>query len=101
MNFGDPLPQREYKLAEVNARRCDLMLVLGSSLQVEPAASLVGLALKSGARIVLINRGKTPYDRTATLRVWTGIGEVIPPAVERTMRALVHTPHRVEAWDSR
>jgi NAD-dependent deacetylase len=101
VNFGDPLPQREYELAEVHARRCDLMLVLGSSLLVQPAASLVGLALKSGARIVLINRGKTPYDRAATLRVWTGIGEVIPPAVERTKWALVDTPYRVEARDSR
>jgi NAD-dependent SIR2 family protein deacetylase len=101
VNFGDPLPQREYELAERHARRCELMLVLGSSLQVEPAASLVGLALKSGAQIVLINRGKTPYDRAATLRVWTGIGEVIPPAVERTKRALVNTPQRVEARDSR
>ena len=101
VNFGDPLPQREYELAEVHARRCDLMLVLGSSLLVQPAASLVGLALKSGGRIVLINRGKTPYDRAATLRVWTGIGEVIPPAVELTKRALVDTPNRVEARDSR
>jgi NAD-dependent deacetylase len=101
VNFGDPLPQREYELAEVHARRCDLMLVLGSSLLVQPAASLVGLAHKSGARIVLINRGKTPYDRAATLRVWTGIGEVIPPAVELTKRALVDTPNRVEARDSR
>jgi hypothetical protein len=59
------------------------------------------LAHKSGARIVLINRGKTPYDRAATLRLWTGIGEVIPPAVKRTKRALVDTPNRVEARDSR
>jgi hypothetical protein len=33
--------------------------------------------------VVLINRGETPYDRAATLRVWSGIGEVIPPAVEK------------------
>ena len=74
--------------AEHHSRRCDLMLVLGSSLMVQPAAALVGLALRSGARVVLVNRGKTPYDRAATLRVWTGIGEVIPPAVERAKRAL-------------
>jgi NAD-dependent deacetylase len=64
------------------------MLVLGSSLTVAPAASLVGLALGSGARAVLINRGETPYDEVATLRLRTGIGEVIPPAVQRTKRAL-------------
>ena len=88
-NFGDPLPQREYELAEHHARRCELMLVLGSSLLVQPAASLVGSALKSGAQIVLVNRGKTPYDRAVTLRTWRGIGEVIPPAVERAKRALM------------
>ena len=88
VNFGDPLPQKELALAGEHARQCDLMLVLGSSLMVNPAASLVGLALRGGARVVLANQGKTPYDEVATLRVWTGIGEVIPPAVERVKRAL-------------
>src|SRR5919112_4926381 len=63
VNFGDHLPQGELTLAEEHARRCDLMLALGSSLTVQPAASLVGQALRSGARVVLVNRGKTPYDR--------------------------------------
>ena len=88
VDFGDPLPYKELELAEHHARRCDLMLVLGSSLMVEPAASLVGLALRSGARVVLANQGKTPYDEAVTLRAWTGIGDVIPPAVERVKRAL-------------
>jgi NAD-dependent deacetylase len=88
VNFGDPLPYKELVQAEEHARHCDLMLVLGSSLMVEPAASLVGLALGSGARVVLANQGKTPYDEVVTLRVWTGIGEVIPPTVERVKRAL-------------
>ncbi len=83
VNFGDSLPEKVLMLADHHARRCDLMLVLGSSLMVQPAASLVGLALRSGARVVLVNRGKTPYDGAATLRVWEGIGRVIPPAVER------------------
>jgi NAD-dependent protein deacetylase/lipoamidase len=88
VNFGDPLPETELALAEEHASRCDLMLVLGSSLMVQPAASLVGLALGSGARVVLVNRGQTPYDKAATLRAWTGIGEVIPPAVQRARPAL-------------
>jgi NAD-dependent deacetylase len=70
------------------------MLVLGSSLMVKPAASLVGLALRSGGRVVLINQGKTPYDGAVTLRAWTGIGEVIPPAVERVKRVLGEQPSR-------
>ncbi len=86
VNFGDPLPRREYELAEHHARKCDLMLALGSSLAVRPASSRVGMALRSGARVVLVNLGETPYDGVATLRVWAGIGEVLPPAVERAKR---------------
>jgi NAD-dependent deacetylase len=64
------------------------MRLLGSSLMVKPAASLVGLALGSGARVVLVNEGRTPYDGVATLRLRKGIGDVIPPAVERVKRVL-------------
>ncbi len=88
VNFGDPLPHKELTLAEQHARRCDLLLVLGSSLTVEPAASLVGRAIRGGARVVLINQGETPYDAVVTLRLWNGIGEVIPPAVELVKAAL-------------
>ena len=94
MDFGDPLPHREWALAEWHARECDLMLVLGSSLTVKPAASLVGLALGSEARVVLINEGRTPYDGVATLRVRMGIGDVIPPAVAPVKRALGEQPNR-------
>jgi NAD-dependent SIR2 family protein deacetylase len=93
VNFGDPMPHTELELAERHARRCDLMLVLGSSLVVQPAAGLVGLALRSGARVVLVNRGETPYDEAATLRVWAGIGDVFPPAVERVKRDLAAQPN--------
>jgi len=87
VNFGDPLPEKELTLADQHARRCDLMLVLGSSLTVEPAASLVRMALRSRSRVVLINQGETPYDEVVSLRVWSGIGDVLPPAVERVKRA--------------
>jgi NAD-dependent deacetylase len=94
VNFGDPLPQKELELADQHARQCDLMLVLGSSLVVTPAASLVGLALRCGARVVLVNQGDTPYDEVVTLRTWAGIGEVIPPAVEQVKRTLGEQPNR-------
>jgi NAD-dependent deacetylase len=97
VNFGDPLPQKEMALAERHARNCDLMLVLGSSLVVTPASSLVGMALRSGARVVLANQGETPYDEVVALRAWTGIGDVIPPAVERVKRALREQPNRSRA----
>ena len=94
VNFGDPLPYKEMALAEEHARRCDLMLALGSSLMVTPASSLVGMALRARARVVLVNQGRTPYDEVVTLRVWRGIGEVIPPAVELVKLVLGEQPNR-------
>lgn len=88
VNFGDPLPFKEIEQSRTHAATCDLMLVLGSSLVVQPAASFVGIALRAGARVVLVNRGETPYDDVVTLRLESGIGEVIPPAVERVRAAL-------------
>jgi NAD-dependent deacetylase len=64
------------------------MVVLGSSLVVQPAASLVGMALGARKRVILINHGKTPYDGAVALRAWAGIGELLPPAVERVRLAL-------------
>jgi mono-ADP-ribosyltransferase sirtuin 6 len=89
VNFGDPLPARELTEAALHAKKCDLMLVLGSSLVVNPAASLVGVALATGAKVVLINKGETPYDDVVTLRIWDGIGEVFPQAVDRA-KSLLH-----------
>jgi NAD-dependent SIR2 family protein deacetylase len=87
VNFGDSLPERELTLAARHAQACDLMLVLGSSLVVNPAAALVGFAIRRGARTILVNRGETPYDEFVSLRVWDGIADVLPPAVELLKRA--------------
>ncbi|MDQ4120913.1 MAG: Sir2 family NAD-dependent protein deacetylase [Acidobacteriota bacterium] len=89
VNFNDPMPLKELESAGRNALEADLMLVLGSSLVVNPAASLVGVAVKNRARVILINQGETPYDEVVTLRLWNGIGELIPPAVERVKQLLV------------
>ena len=82
VNFEDPMPEKELNIASWHAQICDLMLVLGSSLMVNPAASLVGMAIEEGARVVLINQGKTPYDDYVSLRIPTGIGDVLPAAVD-------------------
>jgi NAD-dependent SIR2 family protein deacetylase len=88
VNFGDPLPVKELKLAASHAKKCDVMLALGSSLVVNPAASLVGLAKQSGAKVVLINKGETPYDDVVDLRLSTGIGDVLPAAVTKVKALL-------------
>lgn len=82
VNFEDPMPEKELNAAAWHAQICGLMLVLGSSLTVNPAASLVGVAIEEGARVVLINQGETPYDEFVTLRITSGIGNVLPAAIE-------------------
>lgn len=64
--FGEQLtPDFERAWEEVS--RCDLLWVLGSSLQVWPAAELVPLAARNGAAVVIANRDPTPYDDLAAL----------------------------------
>jgi NAD-dependent deacetylase len=63
--FGESLPPDALEAAELAARRCDLMLVIGTSGEVYPAAGLVFSAHQSGARVVVINPEPTPLDGVA------------------------------------
>ncbi len=83
VNFGQPLPQKELADSYLHSRNCGLFVVVGSSLVVYPAADMPEVALKSGARLVIINQGSTPFDQLAHLRFWDSIGKVMLPAVER------------------
>jgi NAD-dependent deacetylase len=66
--FGESLPRRALQAAEEEARNSDLLLILGTSLTVYPAAGLPGYTLRSGGRLVIINNMETPLDRQAALR---------------------------------
>lgn len=68
VNFGDPLPIKELKLAKQHSMTCDLFIAIGSSLVVTPAAEMPQYALEAGAKFILINKGETPYDDLAHLR---------------------------------
>ncbi len=63
--FGEHLPEAELDAAEQAARRCDLMLVVGTSGEVHPAAGLALTAHHCGARVVIVNPQATPLDRVA------------------------------------
>jgi len=63
--FGEPLPEDTLQEAEVEAENADLMLVLGSSLTVYPAANLPILTLQHGGNIAIVNADPTPLDRYA------------------------------------
>jgi len=66
--FGERLPDAPFAAASRLAQDADLMLVLGTSLVVHPAASLPQITLRAGGRLVIVNAGATPCDDDATLR---------------------------------
>jgi len=80
VNFGDPMPVKEVKDSEWHSRHCDLFIVVGSSLVVYPAADMPRIALRSGAKLVIINQGETPFDQVCHLRFKERLGEVLPAA---------------------
>ena len=88
VNFGQPLPQKELNDSYRHSQKCDLCVVVGSSLVVTPAADMPRVAVQSGARPVIINQGETPLDRVAHLRFEEGIGEVLPQAVTQLKRLM-------------
>lgn len=63
--FGEGLPQGVWEEAQATIRECDLLLVVGTSGYVEPAASLVALAQRAGARILLIDPGQSEHQALA------------------------------------
>ena len=76
--FGQRLDPGVFSRAEQAARRCDLFLAIGSTLTVEPAASLCGLAAAAGAPLVIVNADATPYDGLAAEVIREPIGSAVP-----------------------
>jgi NAD-dependent deacetylase len=67
--FGEMLPDEAMMDAYALATEADLMLCIGSSLEVYPVASLPGVARDAGARLALVTQGDTPYDRDADVKL--------------------------------
>jgi NAD-dependent deacetylase len=65
--------------------KADLLVTIGSSLVVHPAAGLPLVALASGAELVIVNDEETPLDDYATLVIRGRAGEVLAPAVDRLL----------------
>ncbi|MEU7476050.1 Sir2 family NAD-dependent protein deacetylase [Lentzea sp. NPDC042327] len=78
VSFGQELDGEVLRRARLAALDCDLLLVAGTSLSVQPAAGLVALAAKAGARVVICNDEPTPYDSLAAVVVREPVGEVLP-----------------------
>jgi NAD-dependent deacetylase len=81
--FGDLLPVDVWRRAVEAVRECDLMLVLGSSLVVYPAADLPKLALMNSARLVIVNREETAYDPVASVLIRGSLGDFARAVISR------------------
>ncbi len=79
--FGEPLPAAVWRAAERAARSCDLLLVIGTSAVVYPAAGLAHLAKSSAARVVEINVAETPLSREIDEFLLGPSGELLPQLI--------------------
>jgi NAD-dependent deacetylase len=77
ISFGQSLPESVLAESCQLSENADLFFAIGSSLVVEPAASLPRIASHSGARLVIINRDPTPLDELADVVVHESIGAVL------------------------
>jgi NAD-dependent deacetylase len=79
--FGELLPAAAIDRAFELARGAALLLVVGSSLEVHPVAGLPHETLAAGGRLAILNRGRTPFDARASVRVDGSAGEVLDAVV--------------------
>jgi NAD-dependent protein deacetylase/lipoamidase len=82
ISFGQPMPEDEMVRAEAATLACDLMLAMGSSLGVFPAAGFPLLAKRNGARLAILNRDETPLDQYADLVVNAEIGPTLQAVIQ-------------------
>jgi len=88
--FGESLPEDALRTAVAVARATDLMLVVGTSLVVNPAARLPVIAKQAGARLVILNLSETPLDDEADIRVTTGAGPALAYIADQALAAETH-----------
>ncbi len=83
--FGEQLPQAEWFKAQREARQCDLMLIVGSSLEVLPVAGLPMQALDRGAHLIIVNNVPTYLNVRADVALTEDAAVVIPAIVEKVL----------------
>jgi len=75
--FGEALPPEVLDSATEHSMRCDLFLVVGSSLVVHPASLMPAYAKEAGAGLIIVNIGGTPYDSSADILLEGKAGDVM------------------------
>ncbi|MFJ7199548.1 MULTISPECIES: SIR2 family NAD-dependent protein deacylase [unclassified Streptomyces] len=80
--FGERLDPAVLGQAVSIAKACEVFIAVGTTLQVQPAASLAGLAVENGARLTVVNAEPTPYDELAEAVVREPIGTALPALLQ-------------------
>jgi NAD-dependent deacetylase len=83
--FGEPLPADVLDAAVEAAAACEVFIAVGSTLTVQPVASLTRVAGEAGARVIIINAEPTPYDRLADHVDRRPIEEALPDLVHQLL----------------
>jgi NAD-dependent deacetylase len=88
ISFGQSMPERETQEAYRRSSMSDLFIVIGSSLVVQPAASMPLVAKRNGAKLVIINRDPTPYDDTADMVIHGQAGPIMASVLDKVKKGL-------------
>ena len=91
ISFGQSMPVAETQAAYDHSSACDLFIVIGSSLLVQPAAQMPVIAKQNGAKLVIINQDETPCDQIAYCDVHSQASQTIAAMIERVREALANT----------
>jgi NAD-dependent deacetylase len=83
--FGQEMPVAPLQRAFTAAQQCDLMLVVGSSLIVQPAARIPRVAVAAGASLAIVNNEPTPLDYLANVVVRGSAGTVLAALAEASL----------------
>jgi len=81
--FGEALPVEALREAQHLAMAADVVLIVGSSLQVYPAAGIPRLALEHGAELAIVNAEPTPFDERSAVVIHGKAGEILPRILSR------------------
>ena len=84
--LGEQLPRWVLLEAWGEAERCDLMLVVGSSLEIAPASEIPFVALRCGAKVIVVNYQPTPLDSQADVVIYEDVAKSLPQIIEQVGR---------------
>ena len=85
--FGENLPEGAMEKSYRLSSAADELWVIGSTLEVMPAASIVPVAAQAGVPITIMNMGRTQYDRLATRLIRDDIATALPKLVDEEIAA--------------